>query len=156
MNITDTDAKIMKRQDGSKNPSYNLRFLLIEKEQIIVAADLVDEENDLHQIEPMIENVKETLGYKPNIVLADAGYFSYDNVKFLLDEEIDAYIPDNFYEVEKRGKTKKLGNHSSLMMIKKTVIIALLHLKSNLQESKKGKMNQIYDNMSVSIALCVC
>ena len=55
----------------------------------------------------MIENVKETLGYKPNIVLADAGYFSYDNVKFLLDEEIDAYIPDNFYEVEKRGKTKK-------------------------------------------------
>jgi transposase len=38
---------------------------------------------------------------------ADAGYFSYDNVKFLLDEEIDAYIPDNFYEVEKRGETKK-------------------------------------------------
>ena len=56
----------------------------------------------------MIENVKETLGYKPTIVLADAGYFSYDNVQFLLDEEIDAYIPDNFYEVEKRGKTKKL------------------------------------------------
>ena len=55
----------------------------------------------------MIENVKETLGYKPTVMLADAGYFSYDNVKFLLDEEIDAYIPDNFYEVEKRGKTKK-------------------------------------------------
>src|SRR5450756_592035 len=32
---------------------------------------------------------------------------SYDNVKFLLDEEIDAYIPNTFYEVEKRGKTKK-------------------------------------------------
>ena len=52
-------------------------------------------------------NASETLGYKPTIVLADAGYFSYDNVQFLLDEEIDAYIPDNFYEVEKRGKTKK-------------------------------------------------
>ena len=58
-------------------------------------------------MKPMIENVKETLGCKPTIVLADAGYFSYDNVEFLLDEEIDAYIPDNFYEVEKRGKTKK-------------------------------------------------
>ena len=107
VNITDTDAKIMKHKDGSKKPSYNCQVAVDEKEQIIVAADLVDEENDLHQIEPMIENVKETLGYKPNIVLADAGYFSYDNVKFLLDEEIDAYIPDNFYEVEKRGKTKK-------------------------------------------------
>jgi len=107
VNITDPDAKIMKHKDGSKKPSYNCQVAVDEKEQIIVAADLVDEENDLHQIEPMIENVKETLGYKPTIVLADAGYFSYDNVQFLQDEEIDAYIPDNFYEVEKRGKTKK-------------------------------------------------
>jgi hypothetical protein len=30
-----------------------------------------------------------------------------NNVQFILDEEIDAYIPYNFYEVEKRGKTKK-------------------------------------------------
>ena len=107
VNITDPDARIMKHKDGSMKPSYNCQVAVDEKEQIIVAADLVDEENDLHQIEPMIENVKETLGYKPTIVLADAGYFSYDNVQFLLDEEIDAYIPDNFYEVEKRGKTKK-------------------------------------------------
>ena len=107
VNITDNDAKIMKHKDGSKKPSYNCQVAVDEKEQIIVASDVVDEENDLHQVVPMIENVKETLGYKPTIVLADAGYFSYDNVKFLLDQEIDAYIPDNFYEVEKRGKTKK-------------------------------------------------
>jgi transposase len=107
VNITDPDAKIMKHKDGSLKPSYNCQVAVDEKEQIIVAADLVDEENDLHQIEPMITNVKETLGYKPTIVLADAGYFSYDNIQFLLDEEIDAYIPDNFYEMEKRGKTKK-------------------------------------------------
>lgn len=107
VNITDPDAKIMKHKDGSKKPSYNCQVAVDDKEQIIVAVDVVDEENDLHQVEPMIENVKETLGYKPTIVLADAGYFSYDNVKFLLDEGIDAYIPDNFYEVEKRGKTKK-------------------------------------------------
>jgi transposase len=107
VNITDPDAKIMKHKDGSLKPSYNCQVAVDEKEQIIVAADLVDGENDLHQIEPMIENVKETLGYKPTIVLADAGYFSYNNVQFLLNEEIDVYIPDNFYEVEKRGKTKK-------------------------------------------------
>ncbi len=107
VNIIDPDAKIMKHKDGSRKPSYNCQVAVDEKEQIIVAVDVVDEENDLHQVEPMIENVKRTLGYKPTIVLADAGYFSYDNVKFLLDEEIDAYIPDNFYEVEKSGKTKK-------------------------------------------------
>ena len=78
----------MKHKDGRKKPSYDSQVSIDEKEQIIVAADLVDKENDLHPIEPMIENVKETLGYKSTVVLADAGYFSYDNVKFLLDEEI--------------------------------------------------------------------
>ena len=61
VNITDPDAKIMKHKDGSLKPSYNCQVAVDEKEQIIVAADLVDEENDLHQIEPMIENVKERL-----------------------------------------------------------------------------------------------
>ncbi|AAM05389.1 IS1182-like element ISMac2 family transposase [Methanosarcina acetivorans] len=107
VNITDNDARIMKHKDGSKKPSYNCQVAVDEKEQIIVAADVVNEENDLHQMEPMIQNVKNTLGDKPTIVLADAGYFSYDNVEFLLNEEIDAYIPDNFYKAEKEGKTRK-------------------------------------------------
>ena len=84
VNITDPDARIMKHKDGSLKPSYNCQVAVDEKEQIIVAADLVDEENDLHQIEPMIENVKETLGYKPTIVLADAGYSRMITYNFYL------------------------------------------------------------------------
>jgi transposase len=37
-----------------------LLFSLDKKEQIIVVADVVNEENDLHQMEPMIQNVKST------------------------------------------------------------------------------------------------
>ncbi|MGD9775893.1 MAG: IS1182 family transposase, partial [Methanosarcina sp.] len=107
VNITDNDARIMKHKDGSKKPSYNCQVAVDEKEQIIVAADVVNEENDLHQVEPIIQNVKNTLGYKPTIVLADAGYFSYENLEFLQEEGIDAYIPDNYYKAEKEGKTRK-------------------------------------------------
>jgi transposase len=107
VNITDNDARIMKHKDGSKKPSYNCQVAVDEKEQIIVAADVVNEENDLHQMELMTQNVKNTLGYKPTIVLADAGYFSYENLEFLLEEWIDAYIPYNFYKAEKEGKTSK-------------------------------------------------
>ena len=107
VNITDNDARIMKYKDGSKKPSYNCQVAVDEKEQIIVAADVVNEENDLHQVEPIIQNVKNTLGYKPTIVLADAGYFSYENLEFLQEEGIDAYIPDNYYKAEKEGKTRK-------------------------------------------------
>ncbi|MBW2741601.1 MAG: IS1182 family transposase [Deltaproteobacteria bacterium] len=106
INVTDNDAKIMKHKDGTKKPSYNGQVAVDNKEQVIVAADLVDEQNDLHQMDPMIQHIHAILGYKPTIVLADAGYFSYDNIELLIQEGIDAYIPDNFFEVEKRGKAK--------------------------------------------------
>src|SRR5665647_2401210 len=53
-----------------------------------------------------------------------------------------------FMKWRKGENQRNSGNHSSLMMRKKTVIIALLHLKYHLQESKKEKMNRIYDMMS--------
>ncbi len=123
INITDPDAKIMKHKDGSLKPSYNCQVAVDEKEQIIVAADLVDEENDLHQIEPMIENVKETLGYKPTIVLADAGY---------LMRKLMLIFLITFMKWKKEEKRRNSGNYSSLMMRRKIVIIALLHLKFHL------------------------
>ena len=98
INITDNDAKIMKHKDGIKKPSYNGQVAVDNKEQVIVAADLVDEENDVHQMDPMIQHIHAILGYKPTIVLADAGYFSYDNIELLIQEGIDAYIPDNFFD----------------------------------------------------------
>jgi len=106
INVTDNDAKIMKHKGGNKKPSYNGQVAVDDKEQVIVAADLVDDENDVHQLNPMILHIWATLGRKPTILLADAGYFSYDNLEFLKRNGIDAYIPDNFLKVEERGKSK--------------------------------------------------
>jgi transposase len=106
INVTDNDAKIMKHKGGTKKPSYNGQVAVDDKEQVIVAADLVDDENDVHQVDPMIQHIWATLGYKPTILLADAGYFSYGNLELLKRNEIDAYIPDNFFKVEERGKSK--------------------------------------------------
>ncbi|MBC2709344.1 MAG: IS1182 family transposase, partial [ANME-2 cluster archaeon] len=106
INVNDNDAKIMKHKGGNKKPSYNGQVAVDDKEQVIVAADLVDDENDVHQLNPMILHIWATLGRKPTILLADAGYFSYDNLEFLKRNGIDAYIPDNFLKVEERGKSK--------------------------------------------------
>jgi len=59
--------------------------------------------------------------------------FSYENLEFLLEEGIDAYIPDNFYKAEKKEKPGSSGNLSLNTMKKKTVIIVLLHLRFSLQ-----------------------
>ena len=106
INVTDNDAKIMKHKGGNKKPSYNGQVAVDDKEQVIVAADLVVDENDVHQVDPMILHIWATLGYKPTILLADEGYFSYDNLELLKRMVIDAYIPDNFFKVEEREKSK--------------------------------------------------
>jgi len=106
INITDNDANIMKHRDGTKKPSYNGQVAVDDKEQVIVAADLVDDENDVHQVDPMIQLIWATMGYRPTVLLADAGYFSYDNIELLNQIGIDAYIPDNFFKVEECGKSK--------------------------------------------------
>jgi transposase len=106
INVTDNDAKIMKHKDGSLKPSYNGQIAVDDKEQVIVAADLVTDTNDLNQVDPMIQLIWATMGYKPTILLADAGYFSYDNIDLLNQIGTDSYIPDNFFRIEERGKSK--------------------------------------------------
>ena len=106
INVTDNDAKIMKHKDGSMKPSYNGQIAVDDKEQVIVAADLVTDTNDLNQVDPMIQLLWATMGYRPTILLADAGYFSYDNIDLLNQIGTKSYIPDNFFKVEERGKSK--------------------------------------------------
>ena len=53
------------------------------EEQIIVACEVTQQENDLHQLEPMLEATKETLedagiNESPEMLGADAGYFRDD------------------------------------------------------------------------------
>ena len=54
----------------------------------------------------MIQLLWATMGYRPTILLADAGYFSYDNIDLLSQIGTESYIPDNFFKVEERGKSK--------------------------------------------------
>ncbi|MDQ1276517.1 MAG: hypothetical protein QG610_2095 [Euryarchaeota archaeon] len=59
-------------------------------------------------------------------------------------------------KLQKKEKPGGSGNLFLNKMKKMTAIIALLHLKFPLQEYKRGKVNLIYDIMSVAIVLSVC
>ena len=58
----------------------------------------------------MIENAKNTLGYKPTIVLADAGYFSYEKVDFFLREKLMLIFQTTFTKLRKKEKPGSSGN----------------------------------------------
>ena len=108
INVTDNDANIMMHNDGAKKLFINGQVAIDSKEQIIVAANLVTDANDVDQVNPMIQRIFLTMGCNSKIVLADAGYFSYENLILLKSYGIDAYIPDNFFKVEENGNGKWL------------------------------------------------
>ena len=81
-NATDPDSRIMKTRKGFVQ-GLNGQAVVTE-EQIIVAEDVTQEENDKQQLHPMLEQTesnRKTVGIKEEtgIALADAGYSSDDN-----------------------------------------------------------------------------
>lgn len=83
-NITDPESRIMKTRSGYVQ-GYNAQAVATT-EQIIIAAAVTQEANDVRQLKPMIEKTNEELcvaGIEEKIetVLGDAGYWSEANVK---------------------------------------------------------------------------
>ncbi len=114
INFTDSESRIMK--DSSTKEfiqGYNAQCATDISSQVIVAADVVRETNDKKQIEPMTACIHHNLNRVPKNLLADAGYFSEDNVSFLKGYGIDAFIPpDRIRHTEKplaapRGRIPK-------------------------------------------------
>jgi transposase len=86
INITDPDARRMK---FGRNfiPAYNAQAVTTEG-QVIVAAEIATEGGDFEQLDPMIKAAERELdgaGVKetPEVVLADAGYWSNDHIDSL-------------------------------------------------------------------------
>ena len=83
-NVTDPDSRIMKTRTGYVQGLNGQA--VVTQEQVIVAGDVTQEENDKQQLHPMLEQTEENrqaVGIKEEtaVVLADAGYCSEDNLK---------------------------------------------------------------------------
>ena len=81
-NVTDPDSRIMKTRKGFVQ-GLNAQAVTTEQ-QIIVAEDVTQEENDKQQLHPMLEQAEENrqaveIEEKMGVALADAGYCSEDN-----------------------------------------------------------------------------
>ena len=83
-NVTDPDSRIMKTQAGYVQ-GYNAQAVVTE-DQVIVAAEVTQEENDIKQLHPMLERAQANLkaiAYPQAVgtALADAGYCSEANLR---------------------------------------------------------------------------
>jgi len=79
-NFTDSDARIMKTADGSFHYCYNAQAVVDEAYQVIVATDFAASGADNPALPGMLEQTITNTGSTPRETLADAGYFSENNV----------------------------------------------------------------------------
>jgi len=71
----DEDARVMKCRSRKKF-AYNAQAVVDQQSKLIVAADVVTDESDNHQLVPMIDQVQKNLGQVAEQTVADGGYFA--------------------------------------------------------------------------------
>jgi transposase len=96
INFTDPDSRIMKASNKGWDQCGNAQAVTNEH-QIILAADVTNQANDVKQTVPMVDQARENLdaaGVEDTIetVLGDAGYYSEKNAADLEQRQIDACL----------------------------------------------------------------
>ena len=92
--FTDPDARIMKTSDGSFHYCYKAQHIVDERSQVILSWELRNSSADCPALPDMLTRLKTSLaaagiGGLPKTLLADAGYFSADNVTAVTQAGID-------------------------------------------------------------------
>jgi hypothetical protein len=107
INVTDPDSRNMKAYRGYLQ-GYNAQAVTTTR-QIIVAAEIAPDGLDFAQLDPMVSAAERELAEagvteRPEVVLADAGYWSNDHIDALRERGI---IPLVAADADKRNGPRK-------------------------------------------------
>lgn len=91
-NFTDPESRILMDSQKAFVQGYNAQAAVDHENQVIVAADVVQQGNDKGQLVPMVEQVCDLLGETPEAVSADAGYWTEADLERLEWYDIPAYV----------------------------------------------------------------
>ena len=90
-NFTDADSRIMKGGTGDYVQGYNCQATVDAANQIIVAQAVTNQAPDAEHFPPMLDAVESNVG-APEVMTADAGYWSEANGAHAEAAGVDAYI----------------------------------------------------------------
>ena len=107
-NFTDPESRILKGSDGFVQ-GYNTQVAVEPTLQLIVGQRVTQAANDKQQMVPLIEVVQEQSGQKPEEVLADSGYCSEENLKYLAKRRMEGFVATEKQKHGERNEPCKRG-----------------------------------------------
>jgi transposase len=90
---TDPEARFL-RERGGFALGYTAEAA-VNEDHLIVGQRVTQNAADNHSLIPMVEEAERQSGVKAEKVLADAGFFSLENIEELAGRGLDVYLPDS-------------------------------------------------------------
>ena len=92
LSMTDPDARSM-RSRGTGIVGYNVQTAVDAAHHLIVAHDVIKQNNDRSQLASMAIDARTQMGVEDLEVMADRGYYKSEEIKKCEDEGITTYLP---------------------------------------------------------------
>lgn len=114
-NLTDPESRMMKDLvTQSFQQAYNAQIGVDGQAQIIVAAKVVQAENDQQQLVPVLQEVAQNLERMPDVASADGGYFSTAALTHEAVRGVDLHVPPNEREPDSGSLAEPLPASASV------------------------------------------
>jgi transposase len=107
-NFTDPESRMLKGADGFLQ-GYNTQIAVEPVFQLIVGQRVTQAANDKRQMVPLVEAIEEQSGQKPEKVLADNGYCSNENLKYLARKRMEGFVATGKQKHSQRREPCKRG-----------------------------------------------
>jgi len=128
-NLTDSESRLMKSGDQFMQ-AYNGQVAVDGYRQIIVAQSLNNNGSDMHQMIPLLKQIRTNLGRQAKQVSADSGYCSELNLKALQKRHIRGYVATSLHRkhrkvglwVQRMRQRLKQGARRSRYRLRKQIV----------------------------------
>jgi transposase len=90
---TDPEARIMRFADGGFRPGYNVQFATDMDGRAIVGVAVTNIGSDQGQLPPMLDQIEQRTGRRPDAMVADGGFVTKDTVTITDQRGTTLYAP---------------------------------------------------------------
>lgn len=146
MSRTDADSRFLHSREG-----FVLGYTgeaMVSEDGLIVAARVTQAAHDHASLVPLVEEAEQRCGRRPEKVLADAGFYSNQNVETMEARGVELYVPDSVLAREMKQGRRVAGAaricHAGLQRVRR-------RLRSpagrKLYERRKGMIEPVFGTL---------